>query len=440
MTPFPWTDLLIIAGLILLNGVFAMSELAIVSARTGRLRSAAQQGSGSAQIALDLAADPGKFLSTVQIGITLIGIVAGAYSGASLGGPVGERLAALGVPADWAGQAGFALVIALTTYFSLVIGELVPKQVALRVAVPISLAMARPMALLAKIAAPLVWLLDTSSGVLIRLLGVQPAGQSAVTAEELHMLFAEATRTGVIESEQHQMLSSVVRLAQRPVREVMTPRTDVDWIDINADETAIAALLEESPHSIWPVADGSADKVMGLVRVREILSALLEGKGVRLEALMKKAEVVPDQLDAVDALRVLQQADIAMAMVHDEYGHLDGIVTPVDLLTALVGDFASDQDPDDAPGIVERQDGSLLVAGSLSADALADKLDLTYGDDREFATVAGFCLAVMKKLPSEGEWFEEQGWRFEIVDLDERRIDKVLVSALSPAKIEDSDD
>ena len=440
MTPFPWTDLLIIAGLILLNGVFAMSELAIVSARTGRLRSAAQQGSGSAQIALDLAADPGKFLSTVQIGITLIGIVAGAYSGASLGGPVGERLAALGIPADWAGQAGFALVIALTTYFSLVIGELVPKQVALRVAVPISLAMARPMALLAKIAAPLVWLLDTSSGVLIRLLGVQPAGQSAVTAEELHMLFAEATRTGVIESEQHQMLSSVVRLAQRPVREVMTPRTDVDWIDINADETAIAALLEESPHSIWPVADGSADKVMGLVRVREILSALLEGKGVRLEALMKKAEVVPDQLDAVDALRVLQQADIAMAMVHDEYGHLDGIVTPVDLLTALVGDFASDQDPDDAPGIVERQDGSLLVAGSLSADALADKLDLTYGDDREFATVAGFCLAVMKKLPSEGEWFEEQGWRFEIVDLDERRIDKVLVSALSPAKIEDSDD
>ena len=440
MTPFPWTDLLIIAGLVLLNGVFAMSELAIVSARTGRLRSAAQQGSGSAQIALDLAADPGKFLSTVQIGITLIGIVAGAYSGASLGGPVGERLAALGVPSEWAGQAGFALVIALTTYFSLVIGELVPKQVALRAAVPISLAMARPMAVLAKFAAPLVWLLDTSSGVLIRLLGVKPAGQSAVTAEELHMLFAEATRTGVIESEQHQMLSSVVRLAQRPVREVMTPRTDVDWIDINADETAIAALLEESPHSIWPVADGSADKVMGLVRVREILSALLEGKGVRLEALMKKAEVVPDQLDAVDALRVLQQADIAMAMVHDEYGHLDGIVTPVDLLTALVGDFASDQDPDDAPGIVERQDGSLLVAGSLSADALADKLDLTYGDDREFATVAGFCLAVMKKLPSEGEWFEEQGWRFEIVDLDERRIDKVLVSALSPAKIEDPDD
>ena len=437
MTPFPWTDLIIIAGLILLNGIFAMSELAIVSARTGRLRSAANRGSSGAKTAIDLAADPGKFLSTVQIGITLVGIIAGAYSGASLGGPVGERLEAVGVPADWADQAGFALVIALTTYFSLVVGELVPKQVALRAAVPIAIAMSRPMALLAKVAAPLVWLLDASSGALIRLLGVKPAGQSAVTAEELHMLFAEATRTGVIETEQHQMLAGVVRLAQRPVREVMTPRTDLDWIDVNADEEAICALLEESPHSVWPVADGTADKVMGLVRVREVLGALLAGEGVRLEQLMTKAEVVPDQLDAVDALRVLQQADIAMAMVHDEYGHLDGIVTPVDLLTALVGDFASDQDPDDTPGIVERDDGSLLVAGSLSADALADRLDLDYGDDREFATVAGFCLAVMKKLPVEGEWFEEQGWRFEVIDLDERRIDKVLVSAVGPAKDED---
>ncbi|MXO48078.1 DUF21 domain-containing protein [Erythrobacter vulgaris] len=431
MTPFPWTDLLIIAGLIVLNGVFAMSELAIVSARTGRLRSAANRGSTSAQTAIELAADPGKFLSTVQIGITLIGIINGAYSGASLGGPVGARLAALGLPAQWAEEAGFAAVIAVTTYLSLVVGELVPKQVALRLAAPIAIATARPMALLARVAAPLVWLLDASSGLLIRLLGVKPEGQSSITAEELHMLFADATRSGVIESEQHQMLAGVVRLAQRPVREVMTPRTDLDWIDVNADEEAIRAMLEESPHSVWPVADGSPDRVMGLVRVREVLGAMLAGEGVMLETLMKKAEVVPDQLDAVDALRVLQQADIAMAMVHDEYGHLDGVVTPVDLLTALVGDFASDQDPDDTPGIVERDDGSLLVAGSLSADALADRLDLDYGDDREFATVAGFCLAVMKKLPAEGEWFEEQGWRFEVVDLDERRIDKVLVSEVA---------
>ncbi|MFW2348778.1 hemolysin family protein [Qipengyuania sp.] len=437
MTPFPWTDLVIIAGLIVINGVFAMSELAIVSARTARLRAAAHQGNGGARIALELAAEPGKFLSTVQIGITLIGIIAGAYSGASLGGPVGERLELLGFPAGWAPEAGFATVIVITTYLSLVVGELVPKQVALRAAAPIAIVMARPMALLAKVAAPLVWLLDVSSGLLIRLLGVRPAGQSAVTAEELHMLFAEATRSGVIEHEQHQMLQGVVRLAQRPVRELMTPRTEVDWVDIGAGPEAIRAALDESPHSLLPVAEGSPDRVLGVVKVREILTRLVAGEPVDLAALMVRAEVVPDQLDAVDALRVLQQAEVAMAMVHDEYGHLDGIITPVDLLTALVGDFASDQDAGDGPGVVEREDGSLLVAGSLSADVLADRLGIEYGEDREFGTAAGYALHVLKRLPGEGDHFTDQGWRFEVVDMDGRRIDKLLVSAEKPSKVEE---
>ena len=225
MTPFPWPELIIIAGLILLNGVFAMSELAIVSAKPARLRSAANEGSHSAKVALTLAADPGKFLSTVQIGITLIGIIAGAYSGASLGGPLGERLELLGMPAEYAGDAGFVIAIAFTTYFSLVVGELVPKQLALRAAVPLALVMAQPMAILARIAAPLVWILDTSSGALIRMLGIRPGGQSSVTAEELHMIFAEATRSGAIEVEQHQILTGVVRLAERPVREMMQMKT-----------------------------------------------------------------------------------------------------------------------------------------------------------------------------------------------------------------------
>ncbi|QKG70970.1 hemolysin family protein [Erythrobacter mangrovi] len=437
MTPFPWTDLLIIAGLIVLNGVFAMSELAIVSARTARLRGAAQKGVRGARVALSLAAEPGKFLSTVQIGITLIGIIAGAYSGSSLGPPVAARLSAAGFPAQWAEEVGFALVIAITTYLSLVVGELVPKQVALRAAVPIAIYMARPMAFLARVAAPLVWLLDASSGLLIRLLGVRPAGQGSVTAEELHMLFAEATRTGVIEHEQHQMLQGVVRLAQRPVRELMTPRTAVDWIDSGADTAAIREAIDASPHSLLPVAEGSPDKVLGVVKVRDILSRLVTGEAIDLAALMKKAEVVPDQLDAVDALRVLQQAEVAMAMVHDEYGHLDGIVTPVDLLTALVGDFVSDQDPGDAPGIIEREDGSLLVAGSLSADVLADRLALEYGDDREFGTAAGYALHVLKRLPKEGEHFHDQGWRFEVVDMDGRRIDKLLVSQVSGERVAD---
>ncbi len=433
VTPFPWTDLLIIACLIVLNGVFAMSELAIVSARTTRLQAAEQEGSGSARIAMDLAADPGKFLSTVQIGITLIGIISGAYSGASLGGPVGERLGALGVPGDMADQAGFALVIALTTYFALVVGELVPKQLALRAAVPISLVMARPMAILAKIAAPVVWVLDTSSGLLIRLFGQQPDGQASVTAEELHMIFADATNSGVIEADQHQILTGAVRLAERPVREVMTPRTEVDWIDVAANETEIRKAIEGSPHSLLPVGESSADTILGIVKVRDILALLVAGKRVNLRRLMRKAEIVPDQLDAMDALRVLQQAEVAMAMVHDEYGHLDGIVTPIDLLTALVGQFVSDQDQGDAPKVTERGDGSLLISGGLSADELGDRLGLSYPDDREFATAAGFVLSVLKKLPAEGEVFDEQGWSFEVVDMDGRKIDKLLVSRLPDA-------
>jgi len=423
----------VIACLIVLNGVFAMSELAIVSARTARLKAARDKGSAGAVVALQLAADPGKFLSTVQIGITLVGIVAGAYSGASLGGPVGERLALLGVPGHLADDAGFFTVIALTTYFSLVVGELVPKQLALRAAVPIALVMARPMALLARLAAPLVWLLDTSSGALVRLFGVRPAGQSSVTAEELHMIFADATRSGVIEQEQHQILTGVVRLAERPVREMMTPRTELDWVDINADEAAIRQAIEDSPHSLLPVADGSPDTIVGVVKVRDVLAALVAGEPVVLKTLMKKAEVVPDQLDAMDALRVLQQSEIAMAMVHDEYGHLDGIVTPVDLLTAIVGEFASDQDQSEGPLIVERADGSLLVSGALSADALADRLELEYDESREFGTAAGYALSVLKQLPVEGEFFIDQGWRFEVVDMDRRRIDKLLVSKIPEA-------
>ena len=428
MSPFPWFDLAILAGLILLNGVFSMSELAIVSARTAQLRMAAERGSRGARTALALAADPGKFLSTVQIGITLVGIIAGAYSGATLGGPVGERLALLGVPAASADTAGFALVIVLTTYFSLVIGELVPKQLALRKAVPIALVMARPMALLAKAAAPVVWLLDTSSNLIMRAIGVRHRGEHRLTAEELQMIFAEATRSGVIEEGERAILSGVMRLTDRPVRELMTPRTEVDWLDQGAGEAEIRAAIERSPHSLLPVADGSVDRVLGVVKVREVLALLLAGRPVPLSRLMRKAEVVPDQLDAMDALRILQSSGTGMAMVHDEYGHLDGIVTLADLLAAMAGSFASHQDPGDEPQLVEREDGSLLISGAMAADALAERLGLDLPESREFATAAGYVLYMLKRLPVEGESFTDQGWRFEVIDMDGRKIDKLLVS------------
>ena len=433
MTPFPWTDLAIIVALVVLNGVFAMSELAIVSAKTSALEAKAEAGSASARIAIVLAANPGKFLSTVQIGITLIGIIAGAYSGASLGGPVGERMAALGLPEEYAPETGFALVIAFTTYLSLIIGELVPKQLALRAAVPVSLVMARPMAFMARAAAPLVWLLDSSSAAIIRLMGLSGGSEDTVTAEELRLIFAEATRSGVIEAEQRQILTGVVRLAERPVREMMTPRMEIDWIEADADPDEIRETIEDSTHSLLPVAEGSPDTILGVVKVRDVLAALVGGRPAPLREMMRKVEVIPDQLDAMDALRVLQQSEVAMAVVHDEYGHFEGIVTPVDLLTAIVGNFASDSDDGDLPSVVEREDGSLLVSGSLSADALADRLGLEYGEDREFGTAAGYALSVLKKLPQEGEHFTDQGWRFEVVDMDGRRIDKLLVSRVREA-------
>jgi len=433
VTPYPWHDALIILGLVVLNALFSMSELAIVSARPARLKVAAEGGSKGAKVALDLAANPGKLLSTAQIGITLVGIVAGAYSGSSLGGPTGERLAAWGVPAGYAPTAGFMLVIAGTTYLSLVVGELVPKQLALRAAEPIAIFAAAPMVLMSRATAPLVWALDRSSGLLLRLFGVAQAGDQDVTAEELHMIFAEATRSGVIEEDERALMTGIMRLAERPVREVMTPRTELHWIERCAPETELRAAIADSPHSLLLIADGSVDNVVGVVKVRDVLAVLLRGRKVMLSQLMRKPAIVPDQLDTMDALRVIQLAEVALALVHDEYGHLEGIVTPADLLAAIVGNFVAHGDEGDGPMVVEREDGSLLLSGALPADAMADRLSIDLPEDRDYATAAGFALSVLKRLPNEGEHFLDQGWRFEVIDMDGRKIDKLLASRTRPA-------
>jgi putative hemolysin len=437
---FPWSDVAVIAALILLNGVFSMSELAIVSARTARLKLLAERGSSGAKVALRLASDPGKFLSTVQIGITLVGIIAGAYSGSSLGGPVAERLELLGMPARYADDAGFFSVIILTTYFSLVVGELVPKQIALRVAVPIALVMSRPMDIVARVAAPFVWLLDASSALLMRLMGIRHRGEHGLTAEELQMIFADATRSGVIEEEERAILTGVMKLANRSVRELMTPRTEIDWIDKSASLDDLRKAIAATPHSLLLVAEGSVDKVVGVMKLRDVLALLIEGQPVAIESLVRKAEVIPDQLDAMDALRMLQQSDVPMAMVHDEYGHLEGIVTPADLLEAIAGSFASHLDEGEDPSVVERADGSLLVSGATPIDPFVERLALDLPEQREFATVAGYVLWVLEKLPEVGEVFDEQGWRFEIVDMDGRRIDKLLVTSLKRKKKREAED
>jgi putative hemolysin len=426
LTPFPWIDVAIILALVALNGVFAMSELAIVSARKPRLEAMARSGKKGARRALALASDPGKFLSTVQVGITLIGILAGAYSGASLGGPTGERLVMLGVPPRAGEEAGFALVIALTTYASLIVGELVPKQFALRNPEPIATLVAAPMHLLSIATAPVVWVLDRSSALVFRVLGLRRESENHVTAEELHMIVAEASSAGVIEESERAIISGVVRLADRPVREVMTPRTEVEWIDAAADEHELRATLAALPHSRMPVARGSVDEIIGVVQARDIVATLIAGRALDLTGLTRDAPVVHDQTDAMDALETLREANVPMALVHDEYGHFEGIVTPADLLAAIAGAFVSDVDEGTDPPLFERDDGSFLISGSLAADVLAERLGFDLDEDRDYATAAGFALSVLKRLPNVGDRFHADGWRFEIVDMDGRKIDKLL--------------
>jgi putative hemolysin len=426
LAPFPWLDVLVILLLVGLNGLFAMSELAVVSARKPRLKAMARAGRRGAQTALDLASDPGRFLSAVQIGITLIGILAGAYSGASLGGPAGQRIALLGVDPNTAATLGFILVIVLTTYASLVIGELVPKQFALRSPETIAALVAGPMRFISKATAPFVWLLDRTSALIFRLLRMNRESGDHVTAEDLHLVVAEAATAGVLEESERALISSVVRLADRPAREVMTPRTEVDWIDVDADQATIRRKLIEASHNRIPVAEGSVDRLIGVVQARDVVSSLLEGQEIDLRVLMKPAPIVPDQLDAMDAMNVLRDSEVPMAFVHDEYGHFEGLVTPGNLLTALAGKFISSADFDTDPPLVERDDGSWWVSGSVSADAMAENLCFRLPEDRDFATAAGFALSVLKHLPEVGERFTHRGWQFEISDMDGRKIDKML--------------
>jgi putative hemolysin len=431
---FPWWDVIIIVMLVIVNGLLAMSELAIVSSRRQRLKAMARSGRRGAQTALDLAADPGRFLSTVQSGITLIAVISGAFSGASLGGPTGQRIALLGVPYETALNLGFALVIVLTTYASLVIGELVPKQIALRSPEPIAVVVAAPMRWLSKVMTPFAWLLDHSSRLIFRLLRMNRESADQVTAEDLQLVVAEAATAGVLEESERAMISSVVRLADRPTREVMTPRTEVSWIDVDADPATIREKLINASHNRIPVAEGSVDRLIGVVQARDVVRCLLTGQEIDLRALMKPAPIVPDQIDAMDAMTMLRDSEVPMAFVHDEYGHFEGLVTPGNLLTALAGKFLSSADFDTDPPLVERDDGSWWVSGSLSADAMADTLCFSLPEDRDYGTAAGFALSVLKHIPEVGERFTYRGWRFEIADMDGRKIDKLFASEIKKGR------
>jgi putative hemolysin len=423
-------ELVIALFLVALNGVFALSELAIVSARRPRLKAMAEQGRSGANTALALMEDSGRFLSTVQIGITLVGILAGAFSGAALGDRLTQIFLDQGMPEGAAEPLGYGLVIGLITYLSIVIGELVPKQLALRNPEGIACTVAPMMRVLSRVAAPAVWLLNASTRLIFGLFGPASDSDTTVTEEEIKMLVGEAESAGVIEEEERRMISGVLRLGDRPVRGLMTPRTDVDWIDLADGEEAIRTLLIETPHSRLPVTEGTSDNVIGVVQSRELLASLLTGQPLDVRAHLQQAPVIPDTLYALDALSVLRDAEVPMALVHDEYGHFEGVVTPADALEAIVGAFRSDTETPE-PDAIRREDGSWLLAGSMPVDEMAEVLSVTLPENRSYHTVGGLVISEIQHLPNTGEHVNALGWRFEVVDLDGRRIDKVLAIPLS---------
>lgn len=418
------TDILVILALILLNGVLAMSELAIVSARPGRLKSLEAKSKG-ARMALRLAEHPGRFLSTVQIGITAVGILSGALSGATLGQHLTRWLIAQGVAADWAVTLGVGGVVVVITYFSLIVGELVPKQLALRNPEAVAIRMAPAMMLLSIIGAPIVWFLERSGKLLLWLLGQRGASENRVTEEEVHVLLAEAHEGGVLEDEEREMISGVMRLSDRTARALMTPRHEVEMLPLSATGVEAVAAVRKVARPRMPVVDAEGE-VVGIVLLTDAFQAVSHRETLELKALVRQVPVVSDQADAFDVLEILHKSEHHLALVYDEYGHFEGIITTGDVLEAIIGAVAASDD--DEPAIVTRADGSKLVAGWMPVDEFCDMLGLPREMAGEYDTVAGLFLHQIGHIPELGAVFEAEGFRFEVLDLDGRRIDKVLVS------------
>ncbi|MGE0237859.1 MAG: hemolysin family protein [Parvibaculaceae bacterium] len=423
----PVLDILVVLILIFINGLFAMSELAVVSARRPRLKTLADRGVKGAKRALALAANPGRFLSAVQIGITLVGILAGAYSGASLGDHVSLWFQSLGMSRGWAEPLGLGLVVAIITYLSLIIGELVPKQIALRNAERIACVVAPFMTIMSQVASPIVSLLDASGRLVLFILRRKASPESQVTEEEIRTLIAEAETAGVLGSDERQMISSVMQLGSRPVRAVMTPRHDVDVIDLTDSLTKIRQQITESVHSRLPASDGDPDVIIGIIQAKDMLDAYLKGRKPDPRKFVRQAPIIPDTMDALDVVGKLRDSSVHIGLVHDEFGHFEGVVTTADILEAIVGSFHTEEGPPE-PHATERDDGSYLLSGSMPVDALEELLSLPLPEKRVYHTVAGLVLERFGRLPKVGEHIEYSGWRFEVVDLDGRRIDKVLAS------------
>ncbi|MGC9523423.1 MAG: hemolysin family protein [Anaerolineae bacterium] len=432
----PVWQVLIIVGFAILNGVLAMSEIAVVSARKARLRQAAETGDEGARAALELATDPTDFLATVQIGITLVGILAGAFGEATLARVIGRGLANVPLLAPYAQAIATALVVLGVTYISLVIGELAPKRLALNEAEKIAAIVAPPMHALSALARPAVWLLGVSTDAVVRLLGMHPSDEPDVTPEEIEIMIDQGTELGVFEESEQDMIESVLRLDERRVDAFMTPRPHVTWIDLEDPEEKIHATLLDAQHSRFPVIEGDPDNVLGILYTKDMVVRNLRGEPFDLRACLRPVMFVPETMSTLRVLELFKQEGNHIALVTDEYGSVQGMVTDMDILEAIVGDIPAEGEPQE-PRATRRDDGSWLVDGLLRVDRLWEELDLEKEVDgiyRGYQTVSGFVMTELEGIPSEGDRFTWHGLRFEVIDMDGRRIDKVLVSAVPEAR------
>lgn len=427
-------ELAVIAALLVANGLFAMAEIALVASRRVRLEHRAGTGDASSAAALRLKADPTDFLSTVQVGITLIGIFAGAYSGAAFAAPVAGLLRRAAWLAPYSDAVALGLVVSLLTFASLIIGELVPKALALRNPEGVAAAVARPFAMVARVAAPLVRLLSAATNAVLWLLRLKPQAEPHITEEEIRALISQATHAGEVRPAERAIVEEVFRLGDRRVRAIMTPRFDIDWVDINHGRAGVHRAAIETRHSRLLFCDGELDRVVGLARAEDLLAAWAAGQATEspddIRALVRPVTFVPDTLPALALLDRFRAARSHTLLAVNEFGAVQGLVTLSDVLEALLGAIPDSPEPTPAR-LVQRPDGSWLVDGDTPVEDLRHAIPLPVRDDAlsdGYETLAGLVMTRLARVPRTGDAFEWSGWRFEVVDMDGRRVDKVLIA------------
>ncbi|PZU94673.1 MAG: hypothetical protein DCE90_14095 [Pseudanabaena sp.] len=432
-------EALIIIVLIIANGVFSMSELAIVSARKVRLEQWAKEGNPKAKAALRLISSPNNFLSTVQVGITLIGILSGALGGATVAQTLEQQLNKIAFLQPYSDSISFIIVVGIITYLSLVVGELVPKRLAMSNAEQIACSVAPPMRFLANFGKPIVFLLSASTDALLGIMGIQDTEESQVTEEEIKVMIAQGAESGMFEEAEQDMVERVFRLGDRPIKALMTPRTEIDWLDIDAPFEETQREVLESGHSRFPVARENLDDCLGIVEIREFLNASLNGQPIDLLKVSSPPLYIAETASALSVLEQFKQSGDRVAMVTDEYGGVEGLVTLTDILEAIVGDLPSNDRQGD-PDAMQREDGSWLIDGMVSSDRLKELLeveDLPYEEERNYHTLGGLMMTYLRHIPAVGEHFTWQRIRFEVVDMDGNRVDKVLVNMSTPLPVEE---